>query len=118
MDASSIRFLRTRNCEGFDVYIQPHPGNQNAGDILVDLDSAGPRVVEAMRANGHDPCVVLQTSPGRLQAWICLSTSPLEPAVATAAGKHLAHLYGGGLGSTDWSIVSPLPAFTSSLTFG
>src|SRR5438552_6261504 len=43
-----------------------------------------------MRAKGHDPSVVLQTSPGHLQAWMHLSTSPLEPTVATAAGQQLA----------------------------
>ena len=65
-------------------------------------------VVEVLRANGHDPCVVLQTGPGHgtgvrhLQAWIRLSTSPLDPAVATAAGRLLALSYGGDLASTDW----------------
>ncbi len=92
--AATIRFLRVRNCEGCDVYIQPYAGSQNAGYILVDLDGADPMVVESMHANGHDPCVVLQTSPGHLQAWIRLSTAPLAPALATAAGKHLACLYG------------------------
>ena len=48
-----------------------------------------PTVIAILRAHGHDPCVVLQTSPGHLQAWIRLSASPLEPAVATAAGKLL-----------------------------
>jgi hypothetical protein len=111
--AATIRFLRIRNCEGCDVYIQPYAGNQNAGYILVDLDRADPTVVEVMRANGHDPCVVLQTSPGRLQAWIRLSTSPLQPAVATAAGKHLARLYGGDLASTDWRHLGRLAGFTN-----
>jgi hypothetical protein len=27
-------------------------------------------VVEAMRTRGLDPCVVVQTSPGHLQAWL------------------------------------------------
>ena len=66
-----------------------------------------------MRANGHDPCVVLQTSPGHLQAWIHLSTSPLEPAVATAAGKQLARIYGGDLASTDWRHLGRLAGFTN-----
>ena len=106
--AATIRFLRVRNSEGCDVYIQPYAGDQNAGYILVDLDRADPVVVELMRANGHDPCVVLQTSPGHgtcvphLQAWIRFSTSPLDPAVATAAGRLLALSYGGDLASTDW----------------
>ena len=111
--AATIRFLRVRNCEGCDVYIQPYAGNQNAGYILVDLDRADPMVVEVMRANGHDPCVLLQTSPGHLQAWIRLSISPLQPAVATAASKHLARLYGGDLASTDWCHLGRLAGFTN-----
>jgi hypothetical protein len=111
--AATIRFLRVRNCQGCDVYIQPYAGNQNAGYILVDLDRADPMVVEVMVANGHDPCVVLQTSPGRLQAWVRLSTSPLEPAVATAAGKYLARRYGGDLASTDWRHLGRLAGFTN-----
>jgi hypothetical protein len=111
--SATIRFLRARNCEGCDVYIQPYAGDQNAGYILVDLDRAEPTVLDHMRANGHDPCVVLQTSPGRLQAWVRLSASPLEPLVATAAGKHLARLYGGDLASTDWRHLGRLAGFTN-----
>jgi len=111
--AATIRFLRARNCEGCDVYILPYADEQNAGYILVDLDRADPRVVEVMCANGHDPCVVLQTSPGHLQAWIRLSASPLEPAVATAAGKHLAYIYRGDLASTDWRHLGRLAGFTN-----
>jgi hypothetical protein len=110
---ATIRFLRIRNGEGCDVYVQPYAGYQNAGYILVDLDRADPTVIEVMRANGHDPCVVLQTSPGRWQAWIHLSTSPLEPALASVAGRHLACLYGGDLASTDWRHLGRLAGFTN-----
>jgi hypothetical protein len=112
-NAATIRFLRARNREGCDVYLQPYAGDQNAGYILVDLDRADPTVVDLMRANGHDPCVVVQTSPGHLQAWIRLSSSPLEPVVATAAGRHLAHLYGGDWASTDWRHLGRLAGFTN-----
>lgn len=111
--APTIRFLRARNREGCDVYVHPYAGNQNAGYILVDLDRADSTVVDRMCANGHDPCVVVQTSPGHLQAWIRLSPSPLEPAVATAAARHLAHLYGGDGASTDWRHLGRLAGFTN-----
>ena len=111
--AATIRFLRVRNCEGWNVYVQPYAGNQNAGYILVDLDCADPMVVEVMRANGHDPCVVVQTSPGHLQAWVRLRPCPLEPAVATAAGRLLARSYGGDLASTDWRHLGRLAGFTN-----
>src|SRR5437773_3862089 len=111
--AATVRFLRVRNREGCDVYVQPYAGDQNAGYILVDLDNAQPTVVATMRAHGHDPCVVLQTSPGHQQAWIRLSAAPLEPTVATAAGKRLAATYGGDPASTDWRHLGRLAGFTN-----
>jgi hypothetical protein len=111
--ALTVRFLRVRNREGCDVYLHPYAGNRNAGYILVDLDRANPAVVDLMRANGHDPCVVIETSPGHRQAWIRLSASPLEPALATAAGKHLAYLYGGDPASADWRHLGRLAGFTN-----
>lgn len=112
-NTATVRFLRARNLEGCDVYIQPYGGKQNAGYILVDLDIARPSVIVDMCANGHDPCVVLQTSPHHLQAWIRLSVLPLEPAVATAAGKWLASTYGGDAASTDWRHLGRLAGFTN-----
>jgi hypothetical protein len=111
--AATVSFLRLRNREGCDIYLQPYTEHGNAGYILVDLDRTNPAVIESMRANGHDPCVVLQTSPGHLQAWIHLSTSPLEPAVATVADKQLVRLYGGDLASTDWRHLGRLAGFTN-----
>ena len=111
--AATVRFLRVRNREGCDVYVQPYSGDQNAGYLLVDLDQAKPAVVETMRARGHDPCVVLQTSPGHLQAWVRVSESPLPPAIATEAGKLLARTYGGDPASTDWRHLGRLAGFTN-----
>lgn len=113
VSAATLRFLRVRNRQGCDIYLQPYAGDQNAGYILIDLDRADPTVVEIMRAHGHDPCVVLETSPGHRQAWIHLSTSPLEPALATAASKQLARAYGGDLASTNWRHLGRLAGFTN-----
>jgi hypothetical protein len=111
--AATVRFLRVRNREGCDVYVQPYAGKHNAGYILVDLDHARPTTIASMRAHGHDPCVVLQTSPAHLQAWIHLSASPLEPALASAAGRLLAAAYGGDPASTDWRHLGRLAGFTN-----
>jgi hypothetical protein len=113
MQAATIRFLRVRNRQGCDVYMQPYAADRNAGYVLVDLDHDNPEAIESMRANGHDPCVVLQTSPGHLQTWIHLSTSPLEPSLATAVGQQLARAYGGDMGSTDWRHLGRLAGFTN-----
>lgn len=113
LNPATVSFLRIRNREGCNVYIWPYAEAQNAGYILLDLDRAAPSVLESMWTNGHEPCVVLQTSPGHLQVWIHVSRLPLEPAVATAVGKHLAHLYGGDLASTDWRHLGRLAGFTN-----
>lgn len=108
-----IRFLRFHNARGCDVYVRPYAENQNAGYILVDLDTAAPSTPERMRADGHEPCVVTQTSSGRLQAWVRVSQTPIEPAIATAIGQHLARAYGGDPASTDWRHLGRLAGFTN-----
>jgi hypothetical protein len=113
MHLAAIRFLRARNREGCDIYVHPYAQDHNAGYILVDLDRAEPTVVAAMRARGHEPCVVLQTSPGHLQAWVHVSSTPLPPHIATAIGKHLALTYGGDRASTDWRHLGRLAGFTN-----
>jgi hypothetical protein len=110
---ATVRFLRIRNREGCEVYLQPFAGECNAGYILVDLDHAAPSVLEAMRRHGHEPCVVLQSSPGHWQAWIRVSATALEPAVATAIGGDLARRYGGDPASTDWRHLGRLAGFTN-----
>jgi RepB DNA-primase from phage plasmid len=110
---SGLRFLRARNQQGYDVYLWPYAEQYNAGYILIDLDHATADILPLMRANGHEPCVLLQSSPGHLQAWIRISTTPLEPAVATAISKHLAHTYGGDLASTAWCHLGRLAGFTN-----
>jgi len=108
-----VRFLRIRNREGFDIYIHPYNFDQNAGYILLDLDCPQARVLHRMRQHGHHPCLVLQTSPGRLQAWIHVSASSLEPFIATAIARQLARDYGGDPASADWSHVGRLAGFTN-----
>ena len=111
--AHAISFLRLRNREGFDIYIRPYAGNRNAGYILVDLDRAAPTVVHTLCANGHEPCVVLQTSPGHLQVWVHVSPNPIEAALASALGRHLAQTYGADWASTDWGHLGRLAGFTN-----
>jgi hypothetical protein len=110
---ATVRFLRIRNREGCDVYLQPYAEDRNAGYIFLDLDHTDPATLERMCVNGHQPCVVLQTSPGHLQAWIQVSAVALEPAVATAIARQLAHTYGGDWASADWRHLGRLAGFTN-----
>jgi hypothetical protein len=113
LDPPTTRFLRARNRSGYDVYIQPHGGDRNAGYILVDLDNPDAGVVGRMRRHGHDPCLVLETSPGHLQAWVQVCNCGLEAFVATAVAKQLARQYGGDPGSADWRHLGRLAGFTN-----
>jgi RepB DNA-primase from phage plasmid len=110
---SIVKFLRARNRDGYDVYFQPYAMGSNVGYILVDLDQAEPGVLGSMRAHGHQPCAVVETSPGHLQAWVHVSTQALPPAVATAVGRQLAHWYRGDPASSDWRHVGRLAGFTN-----
>jgi hypothetical protein len=110
---ANTKFLRIRNREGFDVYLHPYEYDQNSGYILLDLDRADNGVLHRMRENGHDPCVVLETSPGHLQAWIHVRASPLEPCIATAIARQLAREYHGDPASADWRHVGRLAGFTN-----
>lgn len=108
-----VAFLRLRNREGYDIFFHPFAGPRNAGYILVDLDRAADQIIETMRANGHEPCVVLRTSPGHLQAWVRVSLTPLEPAVATSVARHLADLYCADRASADCRHCGRLAGFTN-----
>lgn len=110
---ATIGFLRVRNREGCDVYIQPYAGDQNAGYILVDLDRADSLVLDRMCSNGHRPCVVLQTSPGHLQAWIHVATLPVQRDLATAIARQLARDYDGDPASAGWRHLGRLAGFTN-----
>lgn len=113
LSPATIGFLRARNREGCDIYFRPDAWDQNAGYILVDLDQADANVLDRMRRNGHQPCLVLQTSPGHLQAWVQVAVSGLEPCIATAVARLLAREYGGDPASADWRQVGRLAGFTN-----
>jgi hypothetical protein len=105
--------LLARNELGFNIYVWPYAEGRNAGYIFLDLDQARPQVLEDMRRHGHEPCVVLKTSPGHLQAWVRVSTTPLEPALATTLGRLLAERYGGDRASSDWRHLGRLAGFAN-----
>jgi hypothetical protein len=112
-DPATVRFLRIRNREGYDVYFRPYAGDHNAGYILLDLDQPVPGIRARLRAQGHEPCVVVETSPGRWQAWIRVSHERLLPALATRVAKHLAEIYAADRASADWRHLGRLAGFTN-----
>ena len=113
LDPATVRFLRIRNREGYDVYFRPDAHDHNAGYILLDLDRPLPGTLAALRTQGHEPSVIVETSPGRMQAWIRVVSEPLPPALATRIAKRLAQLYAADLASADWRHVGRLAGFTN-----
>lgn len=113
LDPATVRFLRIRNREGYDVYFRPYAGNHNAGYILLDLDRPAPGILHSLRAQDQAPSVVVQTSPGRWQAWIRVSREPLPPSLATHIGRRLAQIYAADLASADWRHLGRLAGFTN-----
>jgi hypothetical protein len=112
-DPATVGFLRIRNREGYDVYFRPYAGDHNAGYILLDLDDPAAGILAGLRAQGHAPCVVVESSPGRWQAWIRVSTEPLLPARATRIAKQLAQIYDADPASADWRHLGRMSAFTN-----
>jgi hypothetical protein len=112
-DPTTVGFLRIRNREGYDVYFRPYACDHNAGYILLDLDDPVLGILARLRAQGHEPCVVVETSPGRWQAWIRVSTDPLLPALATGVAQRLAQIYDADRASADWRHLGRLSGFTN-----
>ncbi len=112
-DPATVGFLRIRNREGYDVYFRPYAGDHNAGYILLDLDQPVPGILARLWDQGHAPCVVAETSPGRWQAWIHVSPAPLLPTVATRVARRLAQLYQADRASADWRHLGRLAGFTN-----
>lgn len=107
-----LAFLRARNRDGCDVYFRPYAPNANAGYLLLDFDQ-GPCPLAAMRAAGHAPCLVVQTSPGHHQAWVRASAGIVPPESATAAARSLAWRYGADPASAGWRHLGRLAGFTN-----
>ena len=112
-DPATVGFLRIRNREAYDVYFRPYAGDHNAGYILLDLDHPAPGILARLRAQGHEPCVVVQTSPGRWQAWIRVTPEPLLPTLATRVAKRFAQIYAADPASADWRHLGRLAGFTN-----
>jgi hypothetical protein len=108
----TVRFLRGRNREGCDVYFRPYAAADNAGYLLLDFDD-GPCPLAAMRAAGHTPAVIVETSPGHQQAWVRVSAGSVQPAWATAVARWLARQYGADPASAEWRHLGRLAGFTN-----
>jgi hypothetical protein len=113
LEPATLRFLRIRNRDGYEVYFRPYAGSLNAGYILLDLDRPAPGILSSLRSHGHEPSVVVETSPGKLQAWIRVSRQPLPLSLATGISRRLAQLYAADRASADGRHLGRMAGFAN-----
>jgi len=104
----AMPWLKRMNAQGRDIYIRP---TGSSGLYLIDDVPAA--TVERMRAEGYTPAVVVETSPGNLQAWVRVSDMPLSTEEGTAVARDLAERYDGDLSSANWRHMGRLAGFTN-----
>lgn len=103
----SVPWLRHQNRDGRNIYIRPK-GEHNLS--LVD-DLSADRV-QAMKAAGLAPALVVQTSLGNFQAWV-KHPETLSKEVSTVAARMLAEKFDGDRGAADWRHFGRLAGFTN-----
>ncbi|MFY0624307.1 MAG: hypothetical protein JXQ89_21725 [Pelagimonas sp.] len=101
--------LKRGNRGGCHVYIR---GPRDADHDLVLLDDISRFTPEKMKASGHDPAVVVQTSPGSIQAWVRLGR-PVSAKVRHEVARELAALYGGDRAAVNPHQAGRLAGFTN-----
>jgi hypothetical protein len=104
----NVAWLKRMNARGNDIYIRP------AGEHgLVLLDDLTPDAIERLKGQGYNPAIVTETSRGNLQAWLKLSTDPVDAAVRTLIARNAAREFGGDLNSADAQHYGRLAGFTN-----
>lgn len=102
----SIPWLKRENALGREILFRP------ADTRYVLVDDVKPGGVQALRAAGHEPAAVVETSPGNLQVWVKLPHIIAAPE-RTEIGRELAAEAGGDRGSVGWDKLGKLPGFTN-----
>ncbi len=103
----SFSWLRWQNSQGRNTYVRP------AGEHHLSLvDDLTPDAVHRMNEEGFAPSVVVETSPGNLQAWLNHG-EVLRKDLSTAAARALAQRFGGDKGAADWRHFGRLSGFTN-----
>jgi RepB DNA-primase from phage plasmid len=84
----SVKWLKRMNAQGSDIYIRPLDGPE-----LMLVDGLDAETLERIRSQGLAPAAVIETAPGRLQAWVKLSDRPLPAELRKPAVLGLARVF-------------------------
>ena len=102
-------WIAARNASGSSLYARPARSLGQHPWVLVDaLDAGACRRI----GHGHPPAALVETSPGRWQAWVRLEAA-LGADARIAAGRRLAREYAGEPGAADGHPFGRLPGTTN-----
>lgn len=103
----SVGWLKYQNSQGRNIYIRPN--GEHALSLVDDLTAAA---LDRMKAEGFQPAIVVETSPGNFQAWLNHGRV-LTKVESTAAARALAERFGGDRGAADWRHFGRLAGLTN-----
>ncbi len=104
----SVPWLRHQNRQGRNIYIRP----KGEHDLSM-VDDLRADAVAAMKQDGFNPAIIVETSPENYQAWL-KHPERLSKEVSTAAARTLAAKFGGDRGAADWRHFGRLAGFCST----
>lgn len=103
-----LGYLKRMNAKGEDIYIRPAPSQYGTYVLIDDVEQSQ---LEAMKAKGFEPALVVETSPNNHQAWVKIPAA--TQAERTQAAKILAIGFDGDKNSADWNHYGRLAGFTN-----
>ena len=105
----ALGWLAARNAAGSSIYARPARTLPAHPWILVDdLDADGLAILDELAPAG----LVVETSPGSMQAWVRMY-QPYPDPIRTAIARHLAHTVGGDPAAVGGSQFGRLPGTTN-----
>jgi hypothetical protein len=107
---TSIPWLKRMNARGNDIYIRPAQGETHALILVDDVDGV---TVAEMKARGHHPACVVETSPKNLQAWLKIDAEALSERLRATIAREAAQMYGADPASADARHYGRLAGFTN-----
>lgn len=103
----SLLWLRRENLNRGHIYVRPSGSHE-----LSLVDDLKTHAITLMKAEGFEPAVIVETSPGNFQAWL-KHRQVLDETTSTRVAKELALRFGGDPGSADWRHFGRLAGFTN-----
>ncbi|HEV2137015.1 MAG TPA: RepB family DNA primase [Terracidiphilus sp.] len=104
---AKLKFLKSQNARGAHIYVRPS-GTHN----LTVVDDLAQDSIDRLSADGFEPCAVVETSPGNLQAWLKHHRT-YETSISTFIAQELARRYQADPSAADWRRFGRLPGFTN-----